>query len=68
MYVISQQEVISMALKTAYENEKSIALKYQELSTTITDPTIQQHLKSLEQTARNHINLIIQQLTRLNIQ
>ncbi|MFC4768975.1 hypothetical protein [Effusibacillus consociatus] len=68
MYGVSEQEMISMALKTAVQYEQAIALKYEELAKTITDPAIQKHLQALEQTARNHLNLLTQKSQGLGIQ
>jgi hypothetical protein len=55
-----QQEIISLALKKALHNENIIASKYAMLAQSITEPSLQKHLKSLEQTARNHLQLINQ--------
>ena len=68
MFNMSQQEIIKMALHNALQNEQAIASKYGEMAKSITDPTIQKHLQSLEQTARNHIFLLTEQAQRLNLQ
>jgi rubrerythrin len=65
---LTQQEIINVAIKKAMEYETSLATKYADLVKTITEPTIQKHLQSLEQTARNHLNLLTQQMQRANIQ
>jgi hypothetical protein len=59
---LTQQELINVAFKKAMEYETSIATKYADLSKTITEPTIQKHLQALEQTARNHLNLLTKQM------
>jgi rubrerythrin len=62
-----QQEIISLALKTALHKENAIASKYAELAKLITDPPLQKHLQALEQTARNHLQLLNQQMQQQNI-
>jgi rubrerythrin len=64
---LMERERISLALKTALQNEQALAAKYADLAKSITEPTIQKHLQSLEQTARNHLNLITEQMERLCI-
>lgn len=68
MNELTQQEMIGTALKTAVQYETAIAMKYADVEKTITDPAIQKQLQSLEQTARNHLNLLTQQMQALNIQ
>ncbi|WP_308634407.1 hypothetical protein [Paenibacillus silvisoli] len=62
----SEKDMIGAALKTAVEYETHIAMKYANITKTVTDPAIQQQLKSLEQTARNHLNLLSKQMQELN--
>lgn len=68
MNVLTQQEMISAALKKAAHYEQTIAVKYADSAKSITDPAIQKQLQSLEQTARNHLNLLTQQMQTLGIQ
>ncbi|MDN4593837.1 hypothetical protein [Polycladomyces subterraneus] len=56
-----------MALKTALHKENAIASKYAEIAKFTTDPPLQKQLQSLEQTARNHLQLLNQQMKQQNI-
>ncbi|MCB2294727.1 hypothetical protein LGK95_14590 [Clostridium algoriphilum] len=65
--MLTEQEIMNNAFKEMQFYEDSIAKKYAQFSQQITDPKIQQMLKGMEQSARNHYSTLSQTMSKFSI-
>lgn len=65
--MLTEKEIMNNAFKEMQFHEESMAKKYAQLSQQITDPKLQQILKGMEQSARNHYSTLSQTMTKFSI-
>lgn len=65
--MLTEQEIMNNAFKEMQFREENMAKKYAELTQQITDPKLQQMLKGMEQSARNHYSALSQTMKKFAI-
>lgn len=65
--MLTEQEKMNNAFKEMLFYEESIAKKYAQFSQQINDPELQQMLKGMEQSARNHYSILSQTMPKFRI-
>lgn len=65
--MLTEQEIMNYALKEMQFHEDSMAKKYAFLSEQITEPKLQQIIKSMEQNSRNDYSTLSQVMTKFSV-
>lgn len=65
--MLTEQEVINMALKQMLMLENLTAQKYTDIAAQITQPDLQNTLKGMEMAVRNNIKSINQKMSDMSI-